>query len=322
MTTATMERVNQVSQGPDLSKSVVLIRLERHSFGNSRKLKKDQYEVGVEKQSDGTFTADGDKSMTSASKRLLDSPELDVVRARMGQLRNYVEDQSLPFPVNGVYMLPITKVEDVVFTMDEMIAKVNEAVDDFMRTYRTREKEARERNPKLYNPLDYPPEQVMRSKFSCYYQIVSIGSPESQLSNRVDPEILKKARQSTERLWVDAAEMTRQMQAQIMLELVEHLRDKLTDDGNGKPKRFTTSTLENLQDFMRDFERSANVTDYKELATLVEQGRKLLNGTSTDDLKDSAKLRATIKENFAVIEKSLTSMVGERKVRSKNADEF
>jgi len=300
----------EVTQGPDLSRSVVLIRLEQHSFGNSRKLRKSQYSV-----------EGGDQSMTSASRRLLDSPELERTNARMASLRKYVQDQSLPFPIDGVYMMPLPKVEDVVFKIDQLIEDIENAVTEFMATYRTREQEAKQRNPGLYDPSDYPPEAEVRRKFSCYYNIVSIGVPEQQLKDRVDPAILKKARQSSERLWVDAAEMTRQMQAQIMFEMVENLRDKLTDDdATGKPRRFTNAIIDNLNDFMRNFEKSMNVTDYKQLEALVKQGRALLNGTTLEDLKDSAKLRAKIKSDFAVIEKALVPMVGERKVRS--ADEF
>src|SRR5262252_6240701 len=92
MTSATM-KIQSATKGPDLSKSVVLVRLEQHSFGNSRKLKQDQYEV------DG-----GDKSMTSANRRLLDSEELQEIKSRMAAMREYVRNQSLPFPVDGVYM--------------------------------------------------------------------------------------------------------------------------------------------------------------------------------------------------------------------------
>ena len=311
MTTATQERIARAPKGPDLSKSVVLVRLEQHSFGNSKKLKQDQYEV------DG-----GDKSMTRANRRLLDSPELEDINSRMGALRRYVQDSSLPFPIAGVYMVPTQKVEDLVFKMDELIGKIDEAVEKFMSVYRTREKEAQDRNPKLYNPLDYPPEKVVRTKFACYYQIVSIGAPEQQLSaQRVDPSILRKARESSERLWVDAAEMTRQMQSQIMLELVERLRKNLTDDDKtGKPKRFTNATLDDLMSFMHDFESAANVTEYSQLAKLVAEGKELLNGTTNQQLKDSAKLRADIKNSFAAIEKALVPMVGERKVR--RSEEF
>jgi len=304
MTSATM-KIQSATKGPDLSKSVVLVRLEQHSFGNSRKLKQDQYEV------DG-----GDKSMTSANRRLLDSEELQEIKSRMAAMREYVRNQSLPFPVDGVYMVPIQKIENLIFKMNEMIGRIDEAVEAFMATYREREEETRKRNPKLYNPLDYPPERVIRSKFSCYYQLVTIGAPEQQLADRVDPAILKKARESSERLWVDAAEMTRQMQSQIMLELVGNLRKNLTDDDRtGKPKRFSNSTLDNLTAFMRDFESAANVTDHKQLAALVAEGKKLLNGTTTEMLKDNAMLRAEIKKDFAVIEKALVPMVGERKVR-------
>lgn len=317
MTSATMERIENSPKAPSLSKSVVCLNLERHSFGNHRKLKQSQYEV------DG-----GDKSMTSASRKLLDSPELLEIRKRMNRVRNFIQDQSLPFPMDGVHMIPIQKLEDVLFTVDNLIAEVMAAVESFLTPadgeelspYRKCEEEAKRRNPKLYDPRDYPPEAEMRKLFSCYYHTVAIESPETQLMGRVNPEVLKAARQSSQKLWVDAAEMTRQMQAQIMLELVENLREKLTDGDNGKPKRLSNATVDNLMAFMRDFEHASNVTDYKELQALVSEGKRLLGGSVnsealTEKLHNSAMLRADIKNKFAAIEKALVPMVGERKVR-------
>src|SRR5579859_1154476 len=119
-----------------LGKATVLIRLENHSFGNTRKLKDSQYEV------DG-----GDKSMTRASRQLLDSPELKEVNRLMAEAWRYVDGESLPFPVSGVHMLPIKKVEDVVFTLDEFSKRIDVAVEKFCSMYGERQKEAKNRNP-------------------------------------------------------------------------------------------------------------------------------------------------------------------------------
>jgi hypothetical protein len=303
MTTATMERSVAATSGPDISKTTVLVKLEMHSFGNSRKLRQSQYEV------DGA-----DKSMTSASRKLLKSPELVQIRRLMGEARGFVVNSSLPFPIDAIHMVPYVRAEEVNFQLKRFAQKIEAAIEAFVETYDARVEEARAANPKVFNPLDYPPKSSVRKEFDFSYQFITIGVPEQQLHG-LNPELIAESRRNCERLWADAAEMTRQMQVEIMQELVGHLRERLEDDGSGKPKRFTSSTVENLTDFLRQFQSSMNVTEFSALGKLVQEAHAALRGSTAETLKDSAIQRDRVRQELAAIEKKLVPLIVERKFR-------
>ena len=74
-------------------------------------------------------------------------------------------------------------------------------------------------------------------------------------------------------------------------ELVNHLRERLSDQADGKPLRLRESTLQKLRDFLGTFDLR-NVVDDKVLKEQVDKARALLEGVSTDALRNMPLVRA------------------------------
>ena len=103
----------------------------------------------------------------------------------------------------------------------------------------------------------------------------------------------------------------RQVLRQAMVELVAHLRDRLTDQSDGTQQRLRESTVQKLREFLETFD-FRNVTDDQELKEQVERARHLLGGTTTDAIRNTGELRARVREGMAEIAQRLETMVSDR----------
>ena len=105
-----------------------------------------------------------------------------------------------------------------------------------------------------------------------------------------------------------------------LLELVSHLRDRLGDQPDGKPQRLRESTLQKLRDFLGTFDLR-NVVDDQELREQVEKARALLEGVSTDALRNMPLVRAFVREGMADVAAQMDVLAGDRVSRKFRFDE-
>ena len=101
---------------------------------------------------------------------------------------------------------------------------------------------------------------------------------------------------------------------------VEHLRDRLTDQPDGIPQRLRESTVQKLRDFLDTFD-FRDVTDDGELKEQVDKARELLKGVTTDAIRNTAALRAKIKDGMTEIAAQLDGLVKDRVGRKFRFDE-
>jgi hypothetical protein len=105
-----------------------------------------------------------------------------------------------------------------------------------------------------------------------------------------------------------------------LLELVSHLRDRLGDQPDGKPQRLRESTLQKLRDFLSTFDLR-NVVDDQELKEQVEKARALLDGVSTDALRNMPLVRAWVRDGMAKVAAQMDVLVSDRVSRKFRFDE-
>ena len=83
----------------------------------------------------------------------------------------------------------------------------------------------------LYDPSDYPPIDLVRSRFAFTWQYVSFGVP-GQL-REVSARVLRTSGEKAARLMSEASEEIQQVLRSALAEMVEHLRERLTEDADG-----------------------------------------------------------------------------------------
>jgi len=295
MATASMI-VDLETPGEDLARKTVFVKLHLGLLGNTRKVSSAQVEV------------DADKNSIHISKSLLDSPELEAIRRLDGEIRRYLYSTCLPFEP-GIHLLPIGLIEPADAKLNEFRAKREELVEVFLGAYPRLCAEAAGRLRTLYNPLDYPPLEAVRSQFTCSWQYVSYGVPD-QL-REVSERMFQHEREKAAERMAEAYTEVRQVLRQAMVELVAHLRHRLTDQSDGTQQRLRESTVQKLREFLETFD-FRNVTDDQELKEQVDRARHLLGGTTTDAIRNTGELRARVREGMSEIAQRLETMVSDR----------
>ncbi len=223
----------------DLARKTVFIKLRLGLFGNSRKVSSSQVEV------------DADKDSIRVSKHLVASPELEAVRRLDAEIRRYLYDTCLPFEP-GIHLLPIGLIETVDARLREFEVQRGELVETFVTAYPRLCREASGRLRKLYNPLDYPPVDELRTVFSCTWQYVSYGVPDQLRA--VSRRIFQEECEKTAHLMAEAYTEVRQVLREAMAEMVRHLEERLGDQPDGKPQRLRESTVNKLRTFLDTFD--------------------------------------------------------------------
>jgi hypothetical protein len=282
--------------GTDLARKTVFIKLHLGLLGNTRKVSSSQVEV------------DADKALIRVSKTLLDSPELQAIRTLDGDLRRYLYDTCLPFDV-GIHLLPLGLLETADERLREFKRKRDELVEAFLVAYPRLCQEAAGRLRTLYNPADYPPVDEVRSRFTLSWQYVSYGVPE-QLGE-ISARIFETEREKAAEAMSQACDEIQQVMRASLLELVSHLRDRLADQPDGKPQRLRESTLQKLRDFLGTFDLR-NVVDDQDLKEQVDKARALLEGVSTDALRNMPLIRSRVREGMAELAAQMDTLAGDR----------
>ncbi len=293
-------------RGQNLAQKTVCLKVHLGLLGNSRKVSNSRVEV------------DADKQLIRVSKTLLDSVELQVIKTLDGEVRRYLYDTCLPFE-SGIQLVPLPQIETVEQKLREYAQKRLELVDAFIGAYPRLCEQAAARLRTLYNPNDYPPVDIVRSHFAFSWRYVSFGVP-GQLKE-ISARIFEDEREKAARMMAEASSEIQQVLRAALAEMVEHLRDRLADQADGKPQRIRESTIQKLRHFLDTFD-FRNVTDDRELRAQVEKARQLLSGVSTDAIRNTAELRARIKDGMAEIAGRLDTMVADRVGRKFRLDEF
>ncbi len=286
-------------------------------LGTSRKVSSDMAEI------EGT-----DPSMLRLSKQILDSPQLAKIVSLRGELARRVEKHALPCSMfkSGVKLIGIGSIDAVQAIVNEyayepttdpeMIVlddngnelpkgRIPVIVDEFVAEYPKLVDAARERLGELFDPADYPPAERVREAFGVNYRYFTFDTP--QTLKTISKSLYNRERKKAERSWGEAEIEIRNALRAGFLQLVAHLKDRLTPDSDGKKKRLHESAIENFREFMTAFE-GRNVTDDAELGSLVAKAKALVDGVGIESLRESDDLRSQIVDNLSTIAESAGSM--------------
>jgi hypothetical protein len=106
----------------------------------------------------------------------------------------------------------------------------------------------------------------------------------------------------------EASQEIQQVLRSALAGMVEHLRERLTDDADGNPKQLRESAVRKLRAFLDNFD-FRNVTDDQDLKEQVEKARALLDGVNTEAIRNTDALLAQIRDGMATIASRLDTMI-------------
>lgn len=281
-------------------KSVLLV-VEFHKLGNSRKV--DMRQVNV----------DADKSMLHMGKNLFASPEYDAIKTHDGKTRQWLYSRALPSLFKeGVYRVPNTLVVEVDDYLAKRAKERAELVDFFKRSYAMRVKEAKERLNGLFNPDDYYTADEAASRFGLEWRYVTFDTPNA-LKNLKDG-LFEREKEKIAKMVEEANEEIRSVLRLQLSEMVKRMITQLTPRSDGKRKKVYDSLTGNIEDFLNTF-NARNIADDTELQALVVKARNVLKGVDADMLRGEDFVRITVKDGFDKINKQLDTMIVDKPAR-------
>jgi hypothetical protein len=264
-----------------------------------------------DKRASEEVTADnGAKAgVARVTKSLLgDCPELKAIQALVGRVRNHhLYTYTLPWDDAGWRLLTTDLMPKFFGSMTQLQQEFYDLVDVFINAYQMEKIEAQVQLQGLYDPNDYPSEDVLRSKFS--FEIDKEPIAESG-DWRVDVQ-----REAMDDLQDEYQKRYASKLNSAMNDVWEKLRKTLTNlseridyTDDEKKKVFKASTVDNLVELV-DILDAFNITGDPQMAQVAVDLKNAMRGISPEALREDGGLRAETKKALDAAIKSLPSLM-------------
>jgi hypothetical protein len=298
---------------PVFENSVAIV-LSFSRLGTARKVKKSQ----VAEKSEGIaadVVVDADTDMVHVGRDIIDSDELRAIASFDGAVRLWIEARCLPSSLfkAGVKCIPVSLLEDVYAYLEAAKVQREKLIDAFIESYPAKVEEARDRLKGLFDARHYPAVTILKRAFEMKWNIVSFDTPGKLKA--ISASLYEKERAKVEAEWAGAAEQVRNALRVGMVDLVEHMIERLSSDSDGKAKVFRNTLVENFNEFATLF-AARNLTNDTELAALVEKAQKVMSGVDAKSLRSDADIKERVSQGFAEIKANLDTMVVNRPARA------
>lgn len=238
------------------------------------------------------------KNWLRQNKSLINRKKLADLHAYITEARKVIETHSLPFPLNGVYLIPNDKVELVNNKLNNIKSQFYERVGQFTAQIEEYIQEAeRTLGSDYFNRADYP--RDIQSKFYMGWRFFELTLP-SNITQELYEEENKKFR--------DMMEETRKMGIMALregfAEIITHLTDALTERVNGQEKKIKQVSIDKITEFFSEFQ-SKNIFKDQELESLAKKAKEIVKGVSIVDLKEDKDLEKLINKQLGDVKKEL-----------------
>jgi hypothetical protein len=198
------------------------------------------------------------------------------------KIRDTVKAKCVPFPVDGIYFLPSSKIEEVMDYLKNMEIERNVAIQKAADVYEDAIIKFSEKYPEFYTKArgSYISLQQFRDRFYFQYQFLKIAPPDkdSLLSPEVYKKELAKFRESVQEMKNDVLGTI----ATTLLEATKKLKDQCV---NGKPNQ---RTLNSLNKFLIQIDEVySDFVDRKDMKKAISAVKASILGVDAESLRSS-----------------------------------
>jgi hypothetical protein len=266
-----------------------------------------------EQKSEAADTFGAAEAYLSAAKKLLDTshPAFKAVTGVRSRAIGYWKGITLPYPEPGVRLI---RHDDIIRFSDQMTvleAELSVAVAALGERYQELKTAAQQRLGRLFNPTDYP--ESLQGLFELNFDFPSIEPPD--YLKQLSPQLYEQQSQRASARFQEAVALAEQAFVEEFAKLVSHLTERLSGQGDGKPKVFRDSAMENLHEFFERF-RHLNVRSSQQLEELVSQAQRIARGVEPQTLRDNITLRQQIATQLSGVQSVLDGMLVDRPRRN------
>jgi hypothetical protein len=254
-----------------------------------------------------------DARFLSAGKRLLDisHPAFKAVTAVRGKVIAYWKSMSLPYPEPGIRLIRQDRIDEFTAKMREFQEELAEAVENLDHHYSDLKTMARQRLGSLFSAGDYPESLV--GAFSIDADFPSAEPP--PYLQQLNPQLYEQECQRVQSRFDEAVCLAEEAFTAELAKLVSHLTERLSGQGDGKPRIFRDSAIENLTEFFSRF-RQLNVRSNEQLDQLVADAQRVIRGVEPQALRDNQGLRQHVATEMSRVQSVLDGLLVERPRRA------
>jgi hypothetical protein len=247
-----------------------------------------------------------DSRLLTAGKKLIDTRnetyrKLTSLRSRIA---NYWRGLTLPYVEPGIRLIRQDDIDGFVRAIEGSRLELRDAEVELDAAYEKIQADARRRLGKLFSAGDYPPS--LRGLFAVEWDFPSIEPPGYLM--RLNPALYEQEQQRVTQRFEEAVQLAEQAFLGEFGKLVEHLCERLGNDGEGERKVFRDSVLENLVEFFDKFKK-LNVRSNPDLDQLVQRAQDLVQGVTPQNLRDDDRLRQQIATQFSQVQSVVDGMM-------------
>jgi len=235
----------------------------------------------------------GNSEWLRGAKVLIDPDCLSSVRSVLSKARAHLQKAALPFPIHGLTLVPKETLSRIDESLCQMKSEFEAEVQNFVESYEGEREKARESLGQLFNEADYPID--VRRKFRFEWRFITLDIPGK--SGILSPELYEREKEKFQVLMEETRELATVALREEFAGIVRHMVERLSGEEDGKPKKFKNSMMEKMGEFLDSF-GDRNLFNDDKLAELVDQAREVMNGLSTDELRQDANLRSYIAEEI------------------------
>ena len=163
---------------------------------------------------------------------------------------------------------------------------------------------AQRRLGNLWNPNDYP--ATLRGLFELYWDFPNIEPPDYLM--QLKPALYEQECARVASQFDEAVRLSEQTFVGEFAKLVEHLTERLADNGEGGRKIFRDTAITNLNEFFDRF-RQLTVRSNEQLDSLVADAQRIIQGHEPKEVRDNDSLRQSIATQFARVQAQLDGML-------------
>ncbi len=235
----------------------------------------------------------GNSEWLKGAKVLIDPDCLSSVRSVLSKARTYLAKSALPFPIHGLTLVPKETLSRIDEALCLMKSEFDAEVEKFIANCEEEREKARESSGHLFSESDYPID--VRRRFRFEWRCITMDVPGK--SWILSPELYEREKDKFQTLMEETRELATVALREEFAGIVRHMVERLSGAEDGKPKKFKNSMMEKMGEFLESF-GDRNLFNDDKLAALVDQARDVVNGLSTDELRQDANLRKYIADEM------------------------
>jgi len=220
----------------------------------------------------------------------------DLITKIQGKIRTLVYQYTFPYFSSGFRILSLEQYKKFMEKLKTLEISLNENQEKFFREYENMRNDSIARQGELFNPLEFPSIETMKSKYNTFLEYEFAEIPKNDFLVSLEQKEIEKLQETMNKQKEQAIENIVSDLWKNTKEILERLKEALDKD-----RKITDTTLEKALE-IADIINSYNIKENKELKNIADSLKKDLKGIDNIDTKTDKEAKS---EYAKKVEKTL-----------------